>query len=84
MPSKLKGGAVSPRKSALWVQEYYHASARYCARAMKVSVGEFVEAAIDSYISQLSELEPLKPVLDSMRDVLKEVGRISKNIEGDE
>jgi len=81
MPKKLKGGATVPRKSALWVQEYYHTAAGFCARATRVSVGEFVEAALDAYIASQSELEPLKPALTSMRDALREVGRVSRDIE---
>ena len=81
MPKKLKGGATVPRKSALWVQEYYHTAAGFCARATGVSVGQFVEAALDAYIARQAELEPLKPALDSMRDALREVGRISRDLE---
>ncbi len=81
MPKTLKGGATTHRKSALWVQEYYHTAAGFCARALGLSVGEFVERALDVYIADQSELEPLKPALDSMREALREVGRISRGIE---
>lgn len=83
MPKKLKGGATVPRKSALWVQEYYHTAVGFCSRAMGVSAGEFVEAALDAYIAGQAGLEPLKPALDSMREALRKVGRISREIEGD-
>jgi len=80
MPKKLKDGTV-PRKSALWVQEYFHTAAGFCARATGVSVGEFVEAALDAYIADQSELEVMKPALDGMRSALQEVGRVTRDLE---
>lgn len=84
MPKTLKGGATIPRKSALWVQEYYHSTAGFCARALGLSVGEFIEQAIDHFIDTHKELAPLKPALKSMKEALTEAGKISRRMENED
>ncbi len=81
MPKKLENG-TTPRKRAVWVQDYFHTAVGFCAGSLGVSAGEFVEAALDAYIANQSELEPLRAVLDTMRDAMTDVGRVSQRIEG--
>lgn len=67
-------------RKALWVHEYYHTAVGFCSRAIGKSMGEFVEVALDEYITKQAELKPLKPALDKIREALREMGSVSESL----